>query len=112
MRIGYKLWFEEEGNPVFGEGRYLLLKAVEQEGSIAAAARSLGMSFRSAWTHLDRAEKGLRFPLIVRTRGGAGGGSTTLTGEAKRLIRAYEHIESKVDSFLKELEGTGVFTCR
>jgi molybdate transport system regulatory protein len=112
MRIGFKLWFEEEGNPVFGEGRYLLFKAVEREGSIAAAARSLGMSFRSAWTHLDRAEKGLRFALIVRTRGGAGGGSTTLTEEAKHLIKAYEQVERKVDSFVKELEKAGVFTCR
>lgn len=97
-----KIWFEENGIPVFGEGRYRLLKAVEREGSIAAAARSLGMSFRSAWTHLNHAERALQYRLLVRSRGGAGGGSTRLTAQASALLETYERVCRGVTAYVAE----------
>lgn len=90
---------------MFGEGRYRLLKAVEREGSISGAARSLGMSFRSAWTHLDRAERALRYRLLVRSRGGAGGGSTRLTPRARNLLRNYERICGGVEKYVADHHG-------
>lgn len=108
MKVRLKIWFEQEGTPVFGEGRYRLLKAVEREGSIAGAARSLGMSFRSAWTHLDRAERALRYRLLIRSRGGPGGGSTRLTPRAQHLLRAYEKISGGVERFVADRYGKEV----
>jgi molybdate transport repressor ModE-like protein len=109
MRIGFKMWFEEGASSVFGEGRYRLLKAVAREGSISEAARNLGISYRRAWTHLDRVERSLRVRLLERNRGGSGGGSTMLTDEAKRLILLYEgyyrRIEDVAGNCSRELEA-------
>ena len=92
------MWLEEEHTSVFGEGRYRLLKAVEREGSISGAARVLGVSYRSAWTHLDRVEKSLHVRLIERRRGGTGGGATALTAQAKRLLALYEEYRREFDA--------------
>ena len=87
-----KIWFEKSGKPVFGEGRYRILKAVETGGSISAAARALGMSFRDVWYNVDRAEKNLGVRLLVRTRGGRGGGRSHLTSDGRFLVGEYERV--------------------
>jgi molybdate transport system regulatory protein len=98
MRVGFKMWLEEEQRSVFGEGRYRLLKTVERAGSISAAARVLGISYRSAWTHLDRVERSLHVRLLERRRGGSGGGATALTPQAKRLLSLYEDYFREFDA--------------
>ncbi len=99
MNVQVKVWFEEEGRPVFGEGRYTLLKTIEREGSISKAAKKLNMSFKSAWVHLGRAEENLGIKLLERSRGGAGGGYTVLTDRAKDLLRMYEQLNEEVKEY-------------
>jgi molybdate transport system regulatory protein len=102
MNARVKVWFEEEGRPVFGEGRYRMLKTIEQEGSISKAAKRLNISFKNAWAHLGRAEDNLGIKLLERTRGGTGGGHTLLTDRAKELIRMYERLNNEVKVFTEK----------
>ncbi len=102
MNAQVKIWFEEDGRPVFGEGRYILLKTIEREGSISKAAKKLNMSFKSAWLHLGRTEENLGIKLLERTRGGPGGGYTELTDRAKYLLNMYEQLNSMVKAFSEE----------
>ncbi|RLF10522.1 MAG: hypothetical protein DRJ62_04990 [Thermoprotei archaeon] len=93
-----KMWFEVDGKPVLGQGGVELLKAIEEKGSISAAASSLGLSYRFAWNYIVKAERALGAPLVVRSIGGSSGGGSKLTSLAKELIAEYERIKALVDS--------------
>jgi len=94
MRVRVKLWLEEEGRVLFGEGRQLLLKAVDRNGSLAGAARELDMSYRAAWGRLRASEKRLGFALVEKSTGKRG--ALKLTPQARELIASYGRLEKMV----------------
>ena len=102
MKLRFKVWMEKGGQHVFGRGRARLLKAIDREGSIQAAARKMGLSYRHAWAMLKTSEQRLGRELVERVRGGAGGGGTHLTEEGKKLVRLYGRIESAFQKLLEE----------
>lgn len=57
MEIKYKIWIEENGKVIFGKGRDEILKSIEQQHSLNAAAKELGMSYRAAWGRLKASEE-------------------------------------------------------
>jgi len=63
------------------------LNAVDQTGSISAAARDLGITFRTAWAWAQSLNAIWGRPLVTRARGGRGGGGTVLTREGKAAVR-------------------------
>ena len=93
ITIKSKLWIEANGKPVFGAGRKRLLEAIDKCGSINQAAREINISFRKAWGHLNIMEERLGMKLIERRTGGKGGGGTTLTGDAKKMLEKYRKLE-------------------
>ena len=107
-----KIWLSTtDAEIVFGSGKYRLLRAIEQSGSLAAAAESLKISYRKAWGDLKKAETHIGKRLIIKNRGGSGGGRTSLTPEGDRLVKAYAHFVADVekltaDSYHKWLEET------
>ncbi len=88
-----KIWIELDGEPVLGQGRLELLRLVGKSGSINAAAKEMGIPYRKAWTYIDSMEKRLGFPLVLRSKGGSGGGVSTLTAEAESLLRKFEALQ-------------------
>ena len=91
-----KVWLETDGHPFLGDGRYRLLEAIERKGSINAAAKEMGMSYRKAWAQLQVMEKSAPFPLLIRRVGGKDGGSSTLTPETKSLMKQFEQLRERV----------------
>jgi len=91
-----KIWLETNGHPFLGDGRYRLLAAIERKGSINAAAREMGISYRKAWAQLQAMEKSAPFPLLIRKVGGKDGGSSTLTPEIKQLMRQFERLRDRI----------------
>jgi len=91
-----KIWLETNGHAFLGDGRYRLLKAIERKGSINAAAREMGISYRKAWSQLQAMEESAPFPLLVRMVGGKDGGSSTLTPEIKQLMRQFELLREHI----------------
>ncbi|HOB53453.1 MAG TPA: LysR family transcriptional regulator [Acidobacteriota bacterium] len=75
---------------VFGDGKWRLLEAVRREGTLVAAARALGRSYRKAWGDLRRAEAGLGRKLVEPSRGGSQRGKTELTPFALALLAAWD----------------------
>ncbi len=102
MNVKSKVWLEKEGKAVFGAGRLSLLEAIESEGSISGAARKLNMSFRHAWSTINSAEENLGIKLIVRKKGGTGGGESTLTKEAGILMKKYSILFDEILDFSKD----------
>lgn len=91
LSLNYKIWLSSQnGADVLGGGKWLLLKAIDEEGSLMAAAEKLGISYRKAWGGIKKAEENLGFLLVEKYRGGKAGGKSELTADGKRLIAAYE----------------------
>jgi molybdate transport system regulatory protein len=98
MAVRSKVWLEVDGEPLLGEGREQLLNLVEQTGSISAAARAMGITYRKAWGHLQAMEGKLGFPLVLRQKGGAGGGESLLTPQAAQLLAAFALLRRDVNA--------------
>ncbi len=91
MRPRAKFWLEtDEGEYLMGPRTLRLLEAVQQTGSLKAAAREAGFSYRSAWSRVRRVEAALGFKLIESHSGGEGGGSSRLTLEAAEFLLRYQ----------------------
>lgn len=98
-RIRSKIWLEVDGQPFLGDGRYRLLVAIERGGSINAAAKQLGISYRKAWSQLQAMEKNAPFPLLLQRRiGGKGGGETMLTVETRKLLKNFRQLRQQVNA--------------
>jgi len=80
------------GNPL-GPGKIQLLAAIRDTGSISAAARSMRMSYRSAWILVDSMNGLFRQPVVTTKHGGRGGGAATVTPFGRKLIARYEAME-------------------
>ena len=97
-----KLWLNtEESQGVLGGGKFCLLEAIEETGSLSAAADALKISYRKAWGSLKKTEEYLGVKLIDKTRGGTGGGKTTITPAGNKLLTAYAEFNEKMQKHLE-----------
>lgn len=103
MEVKFKVWIEENNGVAFAEGRKMLLEAVDRLGSLNAAAKELGMSYRAAWGKIRATERALGIKLLHVAIGGKGGGGATLTPEARKLINRYKKYHDRI-AFLVERE--------
>ena len=76
-----------------GPGKIAVLEEIARSGSISAAGRALGMSYRRTWELVEDLNTGLGTPVVETAAGGRGGGGTVLTGAGKALIERYRAIE-------------------
>ncbi|MGZ4882489.1 MAG: winged helix-turn-helix domain-containing protein [Halobacteriota archaeon] len=102
IRPRFKLWFvREDGEFVFGLGTMRLFAEIDRRGSISAAARELGMSYRYALERINVVEERLGRPLVERTRGGKEGGGAKLTAFGYELLGDYQGMESSLSQLTK-----------
>jgi molybdate transport system regulatory protein len=76
-----------------GPGKVDLLEAIRSTGSISAAARALGMTYRRAWLLVEDINAALRAPAVAAATGGRQGGGTKVTAVGEKLIALYRSIE-------------------
>ncbi len=77
-----------------GPGKIKLLELIGETGSISAAGRAMGMSYRQAWLLIDSLNQAFRQPVTATASGGARGGGAALTPFGGELIRIYRDIEA------------------
>ncbi len=87
-----------------GADRITLLAKIGETGSITAAARAVGMSYKGAWDVVDAMNNLADEPLVVRITGGKGGGGTRLTERGQRLIETFAALEDVHRRFLGHIE--------
>jgi molybdate transport system regulatory protein len=80
-----------------GPGKIALLEAIARTGSLARAARDLGMSYRYAWALIGDLNRSFRKPVAGATVGGRAGGGATLTTFGRTLVKAYRDLEIETD---------------
>ncbi len=101
MKACYKIWLEShDGKFILGEGTAQLLHAIEEKGSLSEAARLREISYAHAWRKIREIEKNLGTRVVKRRRGGKSGGSSSLTGEGKKLLDEYEQLKKSVETAL------------
>lgn len=92
-----------------GPGKADLLEAIARCGSISAAARDMGMSYKRAWDLVDTMNKCFREPLVVTATGGSHGGGAQVTEFGHGVLRRYRDLVAKanhsVAAELDELMG-------
>ena len=78
-----------------GPGRSELLERIAHTGSISAAARGMGMSYRRAWLLVEATNAAFIEPLVVTSTGGSGGGGAHLTDFGMAILARYRAMELK-----------------
>ena len=78
---------------MLGPGKAALLEQIAATGSIAAAGRRMGMSYKRAWMLVDEMNAAFARPLVNSARGGPGGGGATLTAAGTEVLARFRAIE-------------------
>jgi molybdate transport system regulatory protein len=100
----FKLWLSEGTHDVIGEGGVSLLKAINEFGSITAAAKKIGMSYRFAWNQIKEIERATNQTILKTKIGGENGGSAELTTQAKEILNEYDRTNKYLSQVLKDKE--------
>jgi molybdate transport system regulatory protein len=85
----------------FGPGKADLLSAIADTGTIAGAARGLGMSYMRAWSLVQTMNQCFRTPLVDASRGGESGGGAVLTATGEEVLVLYRRMEAASRSGLE-----------
>ncbi|MCU0831946.1 MAG: LysR family transcriptional regulator [Rhizobiaceae bacterium] len=97
---------------MLGPGKAELLQHIAATGSISAAGKAMGMSYKRAWMLVETMNAAFRMPLVESARGGAHGGGAQLTETGRRVLDTYVAIvtaaeESAADRILTLSEMLG-----
>lgn len=78
-----------------GPGKAALLESIGDTGSISAAARAMGMTYKRAWLLLDSINQAFDKPVVTAAPGGSGGGGAVLTPFGADVLQRYRRIATK-----------------
>ena len=87
-----------KGAPAMGPGKAELIERIAQTGSISAAARAMGMSYRRAWQLVEALNRAYREPVIDTAVGGRRGGGARVTAFGRRLVARFRAMENKASA--------------
>jgi len=111
MPIKSNFWIEKDGEVVLSRWRVALLQAIDETGSISAAAERLRVPYRRAWDKVHECEDRLGVKLIDTQTGGTGGGGARLTQEGAEYVKRFQQFSRGLDELVKDrfreaFEGT------
>ena len=86
--------------PAMGPGKARLITLIDATGSISAAAREMGMSYRRAWQLVEAINGSFTQPVVTTAVGGKKGGGAVVTDFGRRVVEAYHQMESKASAVI------------
>jgi molybdate transport system regulatory protein len=92
--VGARLRIVLEPDIAIGPGKADLLEGIRETGSIAAAGRRLGMSYKRAWYLVETMNRCFRRPLVEASKGGRAGGGARLTELGQEVLARYRRMET------------------
>ena len=102
---GLTLRILSEKYPAMGPGKAQLVTAIDATGSISAAARAMGMSYRRAWQLVEALNQSFSQPVVLTATGGKRGGGASVTPFGRELIRCFRAMEDKASAAIaKDLQ--------
>jgi len=91
--------------PRVGLERVALVEAVDELGSISAAAKKLGLSYKGAWDVLQALNNLFETPLVEAAPGGRSGGAARVTPHGRAVVAAFHRVQGEIDAALAKLES-------
>jgi molybdate transport system regulatory protein len=105
VTVGAEFWVSLDGRNLAGARRVELLAEIARAGSITQAAKAVGLSYRGAWNAIDEMSNQAGEPLVERSAGGKGGGSTRLTPRGEQLARNFTQVQGEHARFVERLNA-------
>lgn len=99
MKVRFKVWLEEGGEPIISEGKYRLLKEIERTGSILKASKRLGLSYKRAYSQIKVIEQRLGKKILQRERGRG----AKLTDLGKEILSEYGKVLLEFEKLARTL---------
>jgi molybdate transport system regulatory protein len=98
--LSLRIDLDPEGR--IGPGKIQLLESIRACGSISAAGRAMGMSYKRAWDLVDEINRVCGQPAVERQTGGKNGGGAILTPFGTSLVARYRKIERDAASAVRK----------
>lgn len=92
---GLRIRLVFDDGAMIGPGKADLLELIRETGSIAAAGRRLGMSYKRAWMLVETLNDTFAAPLVESHRGGAGFGGAALTETGEQALALYRKLQAR-----------------
>jgi len=86
------------GAPALGPGKAELVELIDETGSISAAARAMGMSYRRAWLLVEALNASFVQPLVLTEVGGKRGGGAIVTEYGRGVVAEYRTMQIKASA--------------
>ncbi|MBF7044637.1 LysR family transcriptional regulator, partial [Campylobacter volucris] len=100
FNVKSKIWIENpDGKLLFGKGKTDILELIGEHGSIAKAAKILGISYKKAWLYIQDLQVNMKEELIVAKKGRGEESGSKLTPRAYELIKNYKILQQDVEEF-------------
>jgi molybdate transport system regulatory protein len=100
--IRLRCWIDIDGEKFFGPGPAQLLELIEEEGSIAKAAKRMDMSYKKAWDIIDDLNTRGQKPFVISRKGGDKGGGAEVTEFAKKFLLKYRALTNKLNATIEK----------
>ena len=84
--------------PAIGPGKAELIERIAQTGSISAAARAMGMSYRRAWQLVEALNRDFQKPVVLTAIGGQRGGGARVTPFGEEILALFRKMEDKASA--------------
>lgn len=102
LQIRSKIWIERGDDVVLSEWRVALLEAIDAHGSLRRAAAALDVPYRTAWERVKATEAELGMRLLESESGGADGGGSRLTPEARDVCRRFRRVSNGIQEMVND----------
>lgn len=89
-----------------GAERIRLLETIDDLGSISAASRALGLSYKGAWDAVQALNNLFEQPLVAAQTGGRSGGAASVTPAGRAVVQAFRQVEQDLSLIIGRLEQT------
>jgi molybdate transport system regulatory protein len=89
-----------------GPGKADLLEAIIQHGSISAAGRAMGMSYKRAWDLVNTMNESFAKPLVLTAKGGSHGGGAEVTAIGKQVLQQYRQAQRQAEKAIEQEMST------
>jgi molybdate transport system regulatory protein len=80
-----------------------LLQEIGKNGSLTGAAKKMEISYQHVWTMIDEMNRTAPSPLVLKQRGGANGGGTSISDYGERMLREYFLIQAEIKKVVDQI---------